>query len=126
MQRGNSVVLRSVFSAAIVCAVLRAATFSGADRDGSLPNGKVWETGPIRVRSILTIKTPVCSATRNLISEFATVLAEGHGEAALHSCAQCPPIHDRAKLARNLPGIVAPAFLNPASPRPGSMPSRQT
>jgi hypothetical protein len=55
MQRGNSVLLRSVFSAAIVCAVLRAATFSGADRGGPLPNGKVWETRLIPLRSILTI-----------------------------------------------------------------------
>src|SRR5271166_2186573 len=98
MQRGNSVLLRSVFSAAIVCAVLRAATLSGADRAGPLPNGNVRETGPILVRSISTIKTPVCSATRNLISESATVAAEGHGEAALHSCANvAPPIHDRSK-----------------------------
>jgi hypothetical protein len=72
MQRGNSVLLRSVFSAAIVSAALRAATFSGVDRGGSLPNEKVWETGPIPVRS---------------------------------------------KLARKPPGIVALAFLNPASPQ---------
>ena len=117
MQRANSVLLRSVFSAAIVCAVLRAAIFSGADRGGSIPIGKVWETGRIHVRSILTIKTPACSATRNPISEFATVAAEGHGEAALHSCANvAPPILDRSKLARKPPGIVALAFLNPASP----------
>jgi len=45
MQRANSVLLRSVFSAATVCAVLRAAIFSGADRGGSIPIGKVWETG---------------------------------------------------------------------------------
>jgi hypothetical protein len=57
----------------------------------------------------LTIKTPACSATRNPTSEFATVAAEGHGEAALHSCANvAPPIHDRS---------VALAFLNPASPQ---------
>jgi hypothetical protein len=48
----------------------------------------------------------------------ATVAAEGHGEAALHSCANvAPPIHDRSKLARKPPGIVAFAFLNPASPQ---------
>ena len=64
MQRANSVLLRSVFSAATVCAVLRAAIFSGADRGGSIPIGKVWETGRIHVRSILAIKTPACSATR--------------------------------------------------------------
>src|SRR5580704_18549941 len=118
MQRANSVLLRSVFSAATVCAVLRAAIFSGADRGGSIPIGKVWETGRIHVRSILTIKTPACSATRNPISEFATVAAEGHGEAALHSCANvvAPPIDDRSKLARKPPGIVALAFLNSASP----------
>jgi hypothetical protein len=28
-----------------------------------------------------------------------------------------PPIHDRSKLARKPPGIVALAFLNPASPQ---------
>ena len=108
MQRGKSVLPRWIFSAAIVCAVLRAATFSGADRGGSLPNGKVWETGPIHVRSILTIQTPACSATRNPMSELARVAAEGHGEAALQSRANvAPPIHDRFKLARKPPGIVA-------------------
>ena len=69
MQRANSILVRSVFSAAVVCAVLRAATLSGADRAGSLPNGNVRETGPILVRSISTIMTPVRSATRNLVSE---------------------------------------------------------
>jgi hypothetical protein len=104
MQRANSILLRSVFSAAVVCAVLRAATIGGADRAGSLPNGNVRETGPILVRSISTIRTPVCPATRNLISESARTLAEGHGEAALHSCANAaPPIHDLSKLARKPP-----------------------
>jgi hypothetical protein len=117
VQRGHSILLRSVVSAAIVCAVFRVATLSGADRAGSLPNGSARETGPILVRSISTIKTPVCSATRNLISEPATVVAEGHGEAALHSCANAaPPMHERSKPARKPPGIVALAFLNPASP----------
>jgi hypothetical protein len=32
-----------------------------------------------------------------------------------------PQIHDRSKLARKPPGIVAVAFLNLASPSPGSM-----
>jgi hypothetical protein len=126
MQRGNSVLLRSVFSAGIVSAALRGATFSGVDRGGSLPNEKVWETGPIPVRSVLTIKTPVCSATRNLVSESASVAAEGHGEAASHSSAIIPPpIHDRSKVARKPPGIVALAFLNPGSPKPGLMLFRQ-
>jgi hypothetical protein len=63
---------------------------------------------------------PACSATRNPISEFESVAAEGHGEAASHSCADvAPPIHDRSKLARKPPGIVALAFLNPASPQAG-------
>ena len=69
MRRANSIRLRSVLSAAVVCAVLRAATIGGADRAGSLPNGNIRETGPILVRSISTIKMPVCPAARNLISE---------------------------------------------------------
>jgi hypothetical protein len=117
MQRGNSVLLRSFFSAAIVCAILRAATLSAADRAGSLPNGSVRETGPILVRSVSTIKMPVCSATRSLISEPATVTAEGHGEAALQSCVNVAPlIHDSSKPTRKPPRIVALAFLNRASP----------
>jgi hypothetical protein len=67
-----------VFSAAIVCAVLRAATLSGADRAGSLPNGSVRETGPILERSNSTIKTAGVSAMRNLINESAKMAAEGH------------------------------------------------
>ena len=116
MQRANSILLRSLFSAAVVCAVLRAATIGSADRAGSLPNGNVRETGPILVRSISTIKTPVCPATRNLISESAPALAEGYGEAALHYCANAaPPIHDLSKFARKPPGVVALAFPNLAS-----------
>jgi hypothetical protein len=76
MQRRNSVLLRSVFSAAIVCAVLGAATFNGPDRAAFLTNGN-RETAPILVRSISTIKMPVCSATRNLISEPAPAPGEG-------------------------------------------------
>ena len=124
MQRANSVLLRSVFSAATVCAVLRAAIFSGADRGQSIPIGKVWETGRI-VRSILTIKTP-CSATKpnKRVRDGGD---RGHGEAALHSCANVkPPIRKPFKLARKPPGIVALAFLNPASPTPGLMLFRQT
>jgi hypothetical protein len=46
-----------------------------------------------------------------------SVAAEGRGEAASHSCANIPPpIHGRSKLARKPAGIVALAFLNPASP----------
>ena len=117
MQRENSVLLRSVFSIAIVCAVLGAASLSGADRAGSLPNGIARETGPIFVRSISTIKTPLCSVTRNPLSVSVTVAAEGHDEAASHSCAiAAPSIHDRSEPARKPPGIVALAFLNPASP----------
>jgi hypothetical protein len=115
MRRANSILLRSVASAAVTCAVLRAATIGGADRAGSLPNGNVRETGPILVRSISTIKTPVCPAARNLISESAPALAEWHAEAALHSCAKAPPIHDLSKLPRKPPGVVAPAFPNLAN-----------
>ena len=115
MRRANSILLRSVFSAAVVCAVLRAATLGGADRAGLLSNGNVRETRPILVRSISTIKTPVCPATRNLISESAPALAEGHGEAALHSCANAAPVHDLSKLAHQPPGVVALAFPNLAS-----------
>ena len=116
MQRANSVLVRSIFSAAVICAVLRAATLSGADRAGSLPNGNVRETGLILVRSISTIRTPVCSGTRNLISEFAPAPIEGQGATTLHSCAiVAPPIDDRSKPARKPPGIVALAF--PKIPR---------
>jgi hypothetical protein len=126
MQRGNSVLLRSVFSAAIVCAVLRAATLNGPDRAAFLTNGN-RETGPILVRSISTKKMPVCSATRNLVSESAPAPGEGHGVGALHACAYAPsPIHDRSKPAHKPPGIVAPAFANPASLQAGSMLFRQT
>jgi hypothetical protein len=56
---------------------------------------------------------PVCPAARNLISESAPALAEGHGEAALQCCANAaPPIHDLSKLARKPPGVVALAFPN--------------
>ena len=101
-------------AAAAICAVLAAATFSGAHRAGSLA-----------IRT--TIKKPVCSAARNLTSESATVAAEGHGEAALHSCANvAPPIHDRSKPARKPSSIGALAFLNSASAQPSSMLFRQT
>jgi len=114
MQRGNSVLLRSVFSAAIVCAVLRAATLSGADRAGSLPSGNVRETGPILVRSISTIKAPACLATINTIGEAATVAAEAQGEAKLQSCANVtPPTHRRSEPARKLFGVIALASLSP-------------
>jgi hypothetical protein len=117
MRRANSILLRSVFSAAVVCAVLRAATLGGADRAGSLPNGNIPETGPILVRSISTIKTPVYPATRNLISESAPAPTEKQGQAALYSCAHVASlIHDRSKPARQPPGVVALTSLNPASP----------
>ena len=115
MRRANSILLRSVASAAVTCAVLRGATLGGADRAGSLPNGNVRETGPILVRSISTIQTPACPAARNLISKSAPAPAEGHGEAALHSCGKAPPIHDLSKLARKPPGVVALAFPNLAN-----------
>ena len=58
------------------------------------------------MRSILTIKTPACSAARNLISELATVVAEGHGEAALAPLRECgAPIHDRSKWRANRPEL---------------------
>ena len=59
--------------------------------------------------------TPVRSATRNLVSESAP--AEGRGATTLHSCANAaPPIHDRSKPSRKLPGVVVLAVLNLASP----------
>src|SRR5579864_184742 len=99
MRRANSILMRSAVSAAAMCAVLRAATIGGADRAGSLLNGNVREPGPILVRSISTIKMPVCPATRYPISESAPALAEGRGEAAVHSCANAAPVHDLSKLA---------------------------
>jgi hypothetical protein len=74
------------------------------------------------VRSISTIKSPVCSATRDPISESAPAPAEGNGEVALRACANvAAPIHDRSKPARKPPGGGALAFVNPASLRLGSM-----
>ena len=86
---------------------------AGRFRTGTF--GKRW---PIHLTSISTIKTPACLATRNLKSGFATVAAEGHGEAALHSCAEVPPpSHDRSKLAPKPPGILALAFLKSREPQ---------
>ena len=100
MRRANSILMRSAVSAAVMCAVLRAATIGGDDRAGSLLNGNVREPGPILVRSISTIKMPVCPATRYpMISESAPALAEGRREAAVHSCANAAPVHDLSKLA---------------------------
>ena len=50
---------------------------------------------------------------------------EGRGKATLQSCAN-RQIHDRSKLARNLPRTVALALLNLASSKPGLMLFRQT
>jgi hypothetical protein len=127
MRRADSILLRSVFSAAVVCAALRAATLGGADRARSLPNGNIRETGPILVRSISTIKTPVCPATRNLITESALAPTEKQGQAALYSCANVAPLIDgRSKPAHQPPGVVALTSLNPASPWAGSTLFRQT
>ena len=54
MHRGNFALLRLAFLAAIVCAVLRAATFGGVDR-GAPSGRKVGEMRPIPLRSILSI-----------------------------------------------------------------------
>ena len=56
--------------------------------------GRLRESGPIRVRSILTIKTSVCSAKRNLTSEFATVAAEGMVKRLCTPANMAPPIRD--------------------------------
>ena len=58
MHKRNAVQLRLAFSAAAICAVLAAATFSGAHRGGSLAIRTVRETEPILVRSISTIRNP--------------------------------------------------------------------
>ena len=60
MQRGISVLLRSAFPAAIACAVLAAATLSGAHHRGSLAIGTVRETEPTLVGSISTIRNLDC------------------------------------------------------------------
>jgi hypothetical protein len=73
------------------------------------------KAGPIRVRSILTIKTSVCSAKRNLTSEFATVAAEGTVKRLCTPANMPPPIRDRSKVARKPPRIVA-SVPNPARP----------
>jgi hypothetical protein len=119
IQSGNSALLRLAFLAAIVCAVLRAATFRDMIEAGRFRTGKVWETGFIPVRSILTISN---EKPNNRIRDGG---GEGCGKAALQSCAN-PRIHDRSKLARNLPRTVALALLNLASSKPGLMLFRQT
>ena len=58
MHKRSAVQLRSAFSVAAVGAVLAAATVSGAHRAGSLVRQTVWETEPILVGSISTIKNP--------------------------------------------------------------------
>ena len=84
---------------------------TGRFRTGGLGNG----ADPREIN--LDDQDPVCSATRDLISESAPVLAEGRGEAALHSCANvgaavssivslCPvesalfPVHFRSEAIR--------------------------
>jgi hypothetical protein len=52
--------LRSALPAAIACAVLAAATLSGAHHGGSLAIGMVRETGPTLAGSISTIRNPNC------------------------------------------------------------------
>lgn len=110
MQRGNSVLLRSVFSAAIVCAVLRAATLNGPDRAAFLTNGN-RETGPILVRSISTKKMPVCSATRNLVSESRRRQVRGT------VWGHCTPVHTRPRRSMTVPSrrTNRPALSRPRS-----------
>jgi hypothetical protein len=58
MRKSNAVQFRAVLSAAAICAVLAAATFSGAPRGGSLSIRTAQETEPILVKSISTIMKP--------------------------------------------------------------------
>ena len=58
MHKGNAVQLRLAFSAAAVCAVLAAATFSGGHPTGSLSIASGRENEPIFARSVSTIMKP--------------------------------------------------------------------
>jgi hypothetical protein len=71
------------------------------------------------LRSILTISN---EKPNNRVRDGG---GEGRGKATLQSCAN-RQIHDRSKLARNLPRTVALALLNLASSKPGLMLFRQT
>ena len=58
MHKSNAVQLRLALSAAAACAVLAAATFSGAHRAGSLSIIVARQVEPILARSVSTIRTP--------------------------------------------------------------------
>jgi hypothetical protein len=73
MQRRNAVQLRSVLTAAVVCAVLGGATFSNAHRDGSLANAMDPATRPILAKSISTVMKPSVERTRSSPEHFATL-----------------------------------------------------
>ena len=69
------------------------------------------------MRSISTIKTPVCPATRNLISESALAPTEKQGQAALYSCANVAALIDgRSKPAHQPPGVVVLTSLKSREP----------
>jgi hypothetical protein len=98
--------------------VFRTGSISTADESCGRENGgddrrrSGNEPDPREVDS--TIKTPVCSATRNQQASPRR-WRRAHDDAALHSCANvAPPIRDRAEPARKPPGIVGLASLNPA------------
>lgn len=64
MHKRNAVQLRLALSAAAVCAVLAAASSSGAYRSGPLSIAMAGESGPILARSISTIGKPTFERLR--------------------------------------------------------------
>ena len=66
MHKRNAVHLRLAMSAAAVCAVLAAATSSGAHRAGPLSIAMAPGTGSIVARSISTIRKPSVEKTIRL------------------------------------------------------------
>ena len=76
MRKRNAVQLRLALSAAVVCAVLAAATSSGAHRAGPLSITMVPETAPILAKSISTIRKPSVEKARGSHEHFATRVIE--------------------------------------------------
>ena len=83
MHKRNAVQLRLALSAAAVCAVLAAATSSGAHRGGPLSITTVPETAPILAKSISTIRKPSVEKARPSHKNFATPIVEARLRIAL-------------------------------------------
>jgi hypothetical protein len=76
MHKRNAVQLRLALSAAAVCAVLAAASLSGAHRAGPPSITTVPETAPILAKSISTIGKPSVEKARGSLESFATRVIE--------------------------------------------------